>query len=55
MEGLRRDDLIRHDKYISFAQARGAVLAKDYHVLYPIPQSAIFENENIKQNPGYVF
>jgi starch-binding outer membrane protein, SusD/RagB family len=55
MEGLRRDDMIRHGKYISSAQARGAVLARDHHILYPIPHSAIVENENIKQNPGYAF
>jgi hypothetical protein len=55
MEGLRRDDLIRHGKYISSAQARGLSLAKDYHVIYPIPLGAYHENSNINQNPGYTF
>lgn len=51
-EGHRRDDLIRHGKYIEYAQARGAY-AQDYHVLFPIPQTALDENSNIKQNTGY--
>ena len=55
MEGLRRDDLIRHGKYISSAQARGLTMAKDYHVIYPIPLGAYNENSNIIQNPGYTF
>ncbi len=55
MEGMRRDDLIRHGKYISYAQDRGAFLAKDFHVLYPIPERAYIENEHIAQNPGYDF
>ena len=55
MEGMRRDDLIRHGKYISYAQDRGAFLAKDFHVLYPIPERAYIENEHIVQNPGYDF
>src|SRR5690606_4618917 len=36
-EGLRREDLIRHGKFISLAQTRG-YSAKDHQVLYPIPQ-----------------
>jgi len=55
MEGLRRDDLIRQEKYISFAHNRGASLAQDFMTLYPIPEIAIQENENIHQNPGYNF
>ena len=27
--------------------------AKDYHILFPIPQKALNENSNLKQNPGY--
>ena len=27
--------------------------AQDYMTLFPIPQSAINENPNLKQNPGY--
>lgn len=51
-EGHRREDLIRHGKYIRQAVADGYD-AKDYQVLYPIPQSAMDENANLKQNPGY--
>ena len=52
-EGKRRMDLIRQGKLISSAQARGATNAKDYMTLYPIPQSEIDTNPNLKQNPGY--
>lgn len=51
-EGLRREDLIRHGKFISSAVERGKN-AKDFHVLYPIPQSQIQTNPELKQNPGY--
>lgn len=51
-EGHRRDDLIRHGKLIEYA-VRDGYGAKDYHVLYPIPQSVMNENPNLKQNPGY--
>ncbi|MGI6231732.1 MAG: RagB/SusD family nutrient uptake outer membrane protein [Prevotella sp.] len=52
-EGVRRQDLIRHGEYIKRAQARGNN-AKDYQVLFPIPQFAITEAGGIlKQNDGY--
>ena len=52
-EGQRRQDLIRHGVYISRAVERGKN-AKDYHVLFPIPQTAITEAGGIlEQNPGY--
>lgn len=51
-EGLRREDLIRHGKYISGARARG-YNAQDYQVLFPIPQQQIDANNSLKQNPGY--
>lgn len=51
-EGLRREDLIRHGKFISNAIARGKD-AKPYHVLYPIPQRQREANPNLTQNPGY--
>jgi len=54
-EGFRREDLIRHGKYISNAREERGVNAQDYQVLYPIPQEAINENPAIKQNPGYNF
>ncbi|MFV0391725.1 MAG: RagB/SusD family nutrient uptake outer membrane protein [Paludibacteraceae bacterium] len=63
-EGNRREDLIRHDKFIEYANdpARmGSVRpknpqqnAKSYHVLYPIPNKAIVESKGVlKQNTGY--
>lgn len=52
-EGSRRQDLIRHGKLISDALARGKRFATDKDTLYPIPQSAINENANLKQNAGY--
>ena len=51
-EGHRREDLIRHGKFIQRAIETGYD-AKDCHVLYPIPQSAMNENPNLKQNIGY--
>ncbi len=63
-EGNRREDLIRHGKFIEYANdpdRMGKVRpknpqqnARDYHVLYPIPNKAIVESDGIlKQNPGY--
>lgn len=51
-EGKRREDLIRMGKFISGALARGKS-AKPHQVLYPIPQSEIDANPNLKQNEGY--
>ncbi|GGF40949.1 RagB/SusD family nutrient uptake outer membrane protein [Echinicola rosea] len=51
-EGLRREDLIRHDKFILSAQGRGYD-AKPHQVLYPIPLQQIDTNPNLEQNPGY--
>ncbi|MEK6481401.1 RagB/SusD family nutrient uptake outer membrane protein [Catalinimonas sp. 4WD22] len=51
-EELRRQDLIRHGKFIERAIERGK-MAFDYHVLYPIPQSEIDRNPNLVQNDGY--
>lgn len=56
-EGVRRQDLIRHGKYIEYAQDRGESLAKSHHTLFPIPTAAILEGGGadgiVKQNPGY--
>lgn len=52
-EGLRRMDLIRQGKLISKAMARGAANAKDFKTIFPIPQSEINSNPNLKQNSGY--
>lgn len=51
-EELRRQDLIRHGKFIEYAKGRGKV-AFDYQVLYPLPQSEIDRNPNLVQNEGY--
>ncbi len=52
--GIRRQDLIRHGKLISYAQARGITTAKDHMVLLPIPQDVINESKGVvTQNPGY--
>jgi len=53
-EGKRREDLIRHGKFISLAQARGVTVASaTKHLVYPIPQSEIDANQLAVQNPGY--
>ena len=51
-EGLRRDDLIRHGKFVSSVAEQGKT-PEAYMALYPVPQSVIDENSNIAQNPGY--
>lgn len=53
-EGLRRQDMIRHDKYISSAESREGNQTADYKVRFPIPISFITESRDaIKQNDGY--
>lgn len=52
-EGKRREDLIRQGKLISDATARGISNARDYRVLFPIPQSEIDANKLCTQNTGY--
>ncbi len=52
-ENYRREDLIRHGKYIQQALDRGIVNAQPFHVHYPIPQDEIDRNPNMKQNAGY--
>lgn len=51
-EELRRQDLVRHGKFIEYGKNRGKI-AFDYQVRYPIPQSEIDRNPNLKQNDGY--
>jgi hypothetical protein len=52
-EGTRRQDLIRHGKFISNAQARGKD-ADSWEVYFPIPADVINQaGEIIKQNDGY--
>ncbi len=52
-EGLRREDLIRHGKFIQQALDRGITNAKPHHVLYPLPQNQIDNNPKLLQNEGY--
>lgn len=51
-EGKRRQDMVRHEVFISNAQKRGKN-AQSHHTLFPIPQSEIDTNPNIEQNMGY--
>ena len=55
-EHHRRFDLLRFGKLIEANKAAHNVDLKPHHVLYPIPQQAIDNNEAFKaedQNPGY--
>jgi starch-binding outer membrane protein, SusD/RagB family len=52
-EGVRRQDLIRHGRFIERALAQGA-LAQPHHVLFPIPLAVILEGDGtVIQNCGY--
>jgi len=51
-EGLRRDDLIRFQKFNDTWAEKGTN-ADPFRVLYTIPQLAVDSNPNLKQNPGY--
>ena len=51
-EAIRRQDLIRHEKFIEMAVARGKP-AQPFHVRYPIPQTEIERNPELIQNEGY--
>lgn len=51
-EGKAREDLLRHDLFISDAVSRGKN-ADAHHKLFPIPQTEIDANELLEQNPGY--
>ncbi len=51
-EALRREDLIRNGVFISRARDRGKN-AKDYQVLFPIPQQELNSNPSLTQNEGY--
>ena len=52
-EGVRREDLIRHGKYLEVARSVGASFVSQKNLLYPIPSYALNENPNLVQNPGY--
>lgn len=51
-ESKRREDQIRHDRFISEAKARGKN-AQPFHVRFPIPLTEISANPKLEQNPGY--
>lgn len=51
-EGLRRQDLIRHGKFIERAVGRGKQ-ARAHHVRYPIPRREIEANQRLTQNEDY--
>lgn len=51
-EAKDREDLLRHDEFISRAVARG-LAADEHHKLYPIPQTELDANPLVEQNPGY--
>lgn len=60
-EGHRRVDLIRFGKFTSMdfpwpfkgGVANGKVAIPEYKTIYPIVQSDLSSNSNLKQNPGY--
>ena len=54
-EGHRRMDLIRTDRFISGALARGKTNAQEHHKLYPIPLAVMESNPALAghQNEGY--
>lgn len=52
-EGKRRGDLIRTGRFITDAKERGIKNAQDFHVHFPILQSAIDANPLLEQNEGY--
>lgn len=51
-EALRRQDLIRHGKFIEMARERGKS-AQDFQVRFAIPQTELERNPNLTQNEGY--
>ncbi|HVH66784.1 MAG TPA: RagB/SusD family nutrient uptake outer membrane protein [Gemmatimonadales bacterium] len=57
-ENKRRQDLVRFGQYTGRTDAAsglagGKVASPDYYVLFPIPQTQIDANAQLKQNPGY--
>lgn len=52
-EHMRRWDLLRFGKLKEYLSNHVGIEIQDYQLLYPIPQSAIDANENIKNNTGY--
>jgi hypothetical protein len=50
-EGLRRQDLIRFDKFTEAWQEKP--VTDESKELFPLPTAAVDVNENLTQNPGY--
>ncbi|MBC8004231.1 MAG: RagB/SusD family nutrient uptake outer membrane protein [Verrucomicrobia bacterium] len=50
-EGMRRQDLVRFDKFDDAWQEKPVTHINK--ALFPLPTSAVDVNENLKQNPGY--
>jgi hypothetical protein len=53
-EGFRRQDLIRHGKYIEYAKLIPNNQTAEYKVRFPVPNDIIVESKGaVTQNPGY--
>jgi hypothetical protein len=59
-EGLRRSDLIRHNKFVTAnylwpfkAGAANGKASDDYRKIFPIPEAVLLVNSNLTQNPNY--
>lgn len=52
-EGQRRVDLIRHGKFLTAAQARGALDVSQKRLYFPVPIAEINSNPNLVQTNGY--
>jgi len=59
-EGLRRSDLIRHNKFVTSsylwpfkAGAASGKASDEYRKIFPIPEAVLLVNSNLTQNPNY--
>ncbi|MBA3558201.1 MAG: RagB/SusD family nutrient uptake outer membrane protein [Gemmatimonadaceae bacterium] len=52
-EGKRRQDLVRHGKFLLPWSFKPSKAAEGYRILMPIPQSQLATNPLLTQNPGY--
>lgn len=53
-EGARREDLIRHGKYVAYARAKGSTTTQEWFTRMPLPQRVIIEGKGlINQNSNY--
>lgn len=59
-EGLRRSDLIRHNKFVTSnylwpfkAGAASGKASDDYRKIFPLPEAVLLVNSNLTQNPNY--